>query len=111
MFQVLRDLRKKAAIGFVGGSDFAKISGQLSVQGGNGEQICRPHTNINRLANICTVLDEFDYAFAENGLTAYKIGKPLESQSFIQHVGEDRYKVLVNFILHYVADMDIPIKR
>jgi phosphomannomutase len=63
------------------------------------------------LANLCTVLDEFDYAFAENGLTAYKMGKPLESQSFIKHVGEDQYKVLVNFILHYIADMDIPIKR
>jgi len=26
-------------------------------------------------------------------------------------VGEEKYKVLVRFILHYVADMDIPIKR
>jgi phosphomannomutase len=111
MFQMLRDLRKKVAIGFVGGSDFAKISEQLSVQGSNSEQICRPQTNVDRLANLCAVLDEFDYAFAENGLTAYKMGKPLESQSFIKHIGEDQYKVLVNFILHYIADMDIPIKR
>jgi phosphomannomutase len=56
-------------------------------------------------------IEDFDYAFAENGLTAYKMGKVLESQSFIKYVGEDRYKVLVNFILHYIADMDIPIKR
>jgi phosphomannomutase len=26
-------------------------------------------------------------------------------------LGEDRYKKLVNFILRYIADMDIPIKR
>ncbi|KAJ7276090.1 eukaryotic phosphomannomutase [Mycena haematopus] len=74
MTQVLRALRKKAVIGFVGGSDLAKISEQLSVN-------------------------------------AYKMGKVLESQSFIKHVGEDRYKRLVNFMLHYIADMDIPIKR
>jgi phosphomannomutase len=57
------------------------------------------------------VIEDFDYAFAENGLTAYKAGNLLESQSFIKYIGEDRYKVLVNFILHYIADMDIPIKR
>ncbi len=26
-------------------------------------------------------------------------------------MGEERYKKLVNFILHYVADLDVPIKR
>jgi len=57
------------------------------------------------------VVDKFDYGFAENGLTAYKLGKQLPSQSFIKHVGEDKYKPLVNFILHYIADLDIPIKR
>ncbi|KAF5373252.1 hypothetical protein D9615_007450 [Tricholomella constricta] len=92
MIEALRDLRKKAIVGFVGGSDLVKISEQLSVQGSN-------------------VVEDFDYAFAENGLTAYKLGKPLESQSFIQFLGEDRYKPLVNFILHYIADLDIPIKR
>lgn len=56
-------------------------------------------------------MDDFDFAFAENGLTAYRLGKQLPSQSFIQFIGEDKYKKLVNFILHYIADMDIPIKR
>jgi hypothetical protein len=58
-----------------------------------------------------SVVEDFDFAFAENGLTAFKMGQPLASQSFIKHVGEERYKILVNFILHYIADMDIPIKR
>lgn len=44
-------------------------------------------------------------------MTAYKLGQQLESQSFIKYVGEERYKKLVNFILHYIADLDIPIKR
>ncbi|KAH9967294.1 eukaryotic phosphomannomutase [Russula dissimulans] len=92
MLDVLKELRKKVAIGFVGGSDFAKISEQLSNKGSN-------------------VVDDFDFAFAENGLTAYRLGKKLESQSFIKAVGEERYKKLANFILHYVADLDIPIKR
>ncbi|KAJ3965926.1 eukaryotic phosphomannomutase [Lentinula raphanica] len=92
MTKVLKDLRKKVIIGFVGGSDLVKISEQLSVDGSN-------------------VTEDFDFAFAENGLTAYKMGKPLASQSFIKYVGEERYKPLVNFILHYLADLDIPIKR
>ena len=53
----------------------------------------------------------FDYAFAENGLTAYKMGKQLPSQSFIKWVGEEKYKKLVNFILHYLADIEVPVKR
>lgn len=57
------------------------------------------------------MVDYFDYTFAENGLTAYKLGKTLPSESFIKYVGEERYKKLVNFILHYLADIDIPIKR
>ncbi|KAJ3787562.1 eukaryotic phosphomannomutase [Lentinula aff. detonsa] len=92
MTKVLQELKKKAIIGFVGGSDFVKISEQLSVNSSN-------------------VVEDFDYAFAENGLTAYKLGKPLPSQSFIKFLGEERYKPLVNFILHYLADLDIPIKR
>ncbi|KAF9499454.1 eukaryotic phosphomannomutase [Pleurotus eryngii] len=90
MISLLQDLRKLYAIGFVGGSDMIKILEQLGPN---------------------AIEELFDYAFAENGLTAYKLGKPLESQSFIKFVGEERYKKLVSFILHYIADMDIPIKR
>ncbi|KAG6854025.1 DNA-directed DNA polymerase delta [Blastosporella zonata] len=86
MIEILRDLRKKMVIGFVGGSDLVKISEQI-------------------------VVEDFDYGFAENGLIAYKLGKQLESQSFIKFLGEEKYKKLANFILHYIADMDIPIKR
>jgi len=53
----------------------------------------------------------FDYCFAENGLTAYRLGKPLASNSFIQWIGEEKYQKLVNFILKYIANLDIPKKR
>ncbi|CAE6349859.1 unnamed protein product [Rhizoctonia solani] len=92
MMDLLGELRKKVVTGFVGGSDLVKISEQLTVGG-------------------VKAIDSFDYGFAENGLIAYKSGKQLASQSFIGWVGEEKYKKLVNFILHYVADIDIPIKR
>ncbi|PIL25092.1 hypothetical protein GSI_12981 [Ganoderma sinense ZZ0214-1] len=92
MTALLRTLRKKVAIGVVSGSDFVKISEQLSPPGSK-------------------VIDEFDFTFGENGLTAYKLGQQLPSQSFIKFIGEDRYKTLASFILHYIADLDIPIKR
>ncbi|KAJ9060560.1 Phosphomannomutase 1, variant 4 [Entomophthora muscae] len=89
MLEVLKELREKVAIGFVGGSDLVKQEEQIGAN----------------------VLELFDFCFAENGLTAYKIGKILSSESFIAHLGESRYKKLVNFILKYIADLDIPIKR
>ncbi len=92
MLGLLHELRKQVAIGFVGGSNLPKQQEQLG------------SASVN-------VISLFDFSFAENGLTAYKSGVPLASQSFIKWLGEPRYKELVNFILHYVADLDIPIKR
>ncbi|KAI8935924.1 Phosphomannomutase 1 [Plenodomus lindquistii] len=92
MLQLLSQLRHKCAIGFVGGSNLVKQQ----------EQLATPDVNVTSL---------FDFAFAENGLTAYRLGQELESQSFIGWIGEERYKALVKFILHYIADLDIPIKR
>lgn len=53
----------------------------------------------------------FDFCFAENGLTAYRMGVPLASQSFISWLGEESYQKLVNFILRYIADLELPKKR
>lgn len=89
MKETLRRLREKVVVGFVGGSDLPKQVEQI------GDD----------------VLDLFDFSFAENGLTAYRLGQKLESASFIGYMGEQRYKRLVDFILRYIADLDIPIKR
>lgn len=58
-----------------------------------------------------TAVQAYDYVFAENGLVAYKAGELLAVQSLKQHLGEANLKKLINYILHYVADLDIPIKR
>ena len=92
MLQLLSQLRHRVAIGFVGGSDFVKQQEQLG-------------------AAEIPVTALFDYCFSENGLTAFRMGVPLASHSFIAWLGEDKYKKLVRFILHYIADLDIPIKR
>ncbi|KAF9273346.1 Phosphomannomutase [Mortierella antarctica] len=89
MENTLKELRKKCVVGFVGGSDLSKQVEQLGPN----------------------VLQNFDYCFSENGLTAYKMGVQLASQSFIGYLGEERYKKLANFVLHYIADLDIPVKR
>ena len=92
MLQLLSSLRHKVAIGFVGGSDLAKQQEQLGT-------------------SSIPVTTLFDFCFAENGLTAYRMGQQLASQSFIGWLGEEKYKKLVNFLLRYIADLDIPIKR
>ncbi|CAG85776.1 DEHA2C01518p [Debaryomyces hansenii CBS767] len=89
MLKTLKKLREKVVIGFVGGSDLAKQVEQLGP----------------------TVLNDFDYCFSENGLTAYKLGKELASQSFIGWIGEEKYNKLVKFILRYLSDIDIPVRR
>ncbi|KAK4181616.1 eukaryotic phosphomannomutase [Triangularia setosa] len=90
---LLSQLRQKVAIGFVGGSDLPKQQEQL------GDPLKVPVTSL------------FDFCFSENGLTAFKLGEPLPSNSFIKWIGEDQYKELVRFVLHYIADLDVPVKR
>lgn len=92
MLQLLSSLRQHVAIGFVGGSDLRKQQEQLGT------------------ASV-PVTTMFDFCFSENGLTAYRMGVPLASTSFIQWLGEDKYKRFVRFCLHYIADLDIPVKR
>jgi phosphomannomutase len=85
----MQELKKHVTVGIVGGSDLHKIAEQL------GESCV--HT--------------FDYVFSENGLVAHKDGKLLAQQSLKAYLGEDKLKQFINFVLHYIADLDIPIKR
>ncbi|MCJ1329135.1 Phosphomannomutase [Thelotrema lepadinum] len=92
MLSLLSALRHKCAIGFVGGSNLVKQQ----------EQLGTPSLPVTSL---------FDFSFAENGLTAFRMGVPLPSSSFIAWLGETTYKKFVNWILVYIAGLDIPIKR
>lgn len=89
MLDFLKQLREKVFIGMVGGSDLKKQREQL----GDG------------------VLDMFDYTFSENGLVAYEGNSLIAEASLVGHLGETRLQQLINYILKYVAELDIPVKR
>lgn len=89
MLEFMKELRKVITVGVVGGSDLSKISEQLGR----------------------TVTTDYDYVFAENGLVAYKHGELIGTQSFKSFIGDEKLKEFINFTLHYIADLDIPIKR
>ena len=91
MLQLLSALRHKCAIGFVGGSDLVKQQ----------EQLGTPSIPVTGL---------FDFCFAENGLTAIRLGQQLASNSFIGWLGQEKYQQLVNFCLKYIADIKCPVK-
>ncbi|XP_024163111.2 phosphomannomutase [Rosa chinensis] len=57
------------------------------------------------------VIYDYDYVFSKNGLVAHKDGKLIGTQSLKSHLGDDKLKEFINFTLHYIADLDIPIKR
>lgn len=80
MLQLLSEVRHKCAIGFVGGSNLVKQQEQL---GGPVD-----------------VTSLFDFCFAENGLTAIRMGEVLASQSFIAWIGEDKYKQLTKWYVY-----------
>ncbi|CAE7270662.1 PMM [Symbiodinium natans] len=84
----LQSLREKICIGVVGGSDLAKQKEQL------GDSP-----------------NQFDFCFSENGLLAYKDGAKIGETSIVQHLGEEKLKKLVNWVLKYFSELDIPVKR
>ncbi|XP_031090834.1 phosphomannomutase-like [Ipomoea triloba] len=89
MLEFMQELRMVVTVGVVGGSDLVKISEQL----GN------------------SVINDYDYVFSENGLVAHKDGKLIGTQSLKSFLGDEKLKEFINFTLHYIADLDIPIKR
>jgi phosphomannomutase len=91
MLEFLQDLKQHVDIGIVGGSDLHKIKEQL----GEG------------LLNY----DFVDYVFSENGLVAYESGKLINKTSIKDYLGEEKLQRFINFVLHYIADLDIPVKR
>ena len=96
MLNLLKKLKQQTVIAYVGGSDLAKQQEQLG-------------------ANVTTEL--FDFGFSENGATAFRLGELISQevglyfQSLISYLGEDRYRELIEWCLHYLADLKIPKKR
>jgi phosphomannomutase len=86
--EYLKALREKICVGVVGGSDLVKQKEQL----GDSPNM-------------------FDYCFSENGLLAYKDGAKIGETSLVGHLGEENLKRVINWVLRYFAELDIPIKR
>jgi phosphomannomutase len=57
------------------------------------------------------VVAKADYAFGENGCVGLRKGQQFHEESVSQALGEETLKRFINFCLHYIADLDIPIKR
>jgi phosphomannomutase len=89
MLAFMQQLRKVVTVGIVGGSDLKKIAEQIG-------------------ADVTT---DYDYVFSENGLLAHKAGEEIGRADIKSFLGEDNLKKLINFVLHYIADLDIPVKR
>ena len=88
MLSFLKELRQKVTIGVVGGSDFPKQQDQL---GDN-------------------VLDIVDYSFSENGLVSYKGHEKIGESSISNQYTTEQMRKFVEWLLRYIADIDIPIK-
>ncbi|GKZ00198.1 phosphomannomutase 1 [Mayamaea pseudoterrestris] len=82
-------LSRKITVGIVGGSDLIKQEEQL----GAG------------------VVAQYPWNFSQNGLVAYKNGSLLEVQTIAKHLGEDNVKRIINWVLKYVSELDLPVKR
>lgn len=89
ILEMLKELRKRVYIAFVGGSDLVKQKEQIGSD----------------------ILDIFDYGFPENGTIFYKEGELVSSASIITFLGEDNYKKLTNRILRLLSEIDCPVKR
>lgn len=89
ILKMLRELKKKVKIAFVGGSDLAKQKEQIGPQ----------------------LLEIFDYGFPENGVVYYKKGELVSSDSLLGFLGEEEYKRLINRLLFLLAETDCPKKR
>jgi len=94
MWQLLTEARTKLYLGIVGGSDLPKQQEQLSIG----------HDSSN-------ITDFFDFVFAENGLVAFKNGKRVNEHSLKKELTEEELQRFINFCLHYIADLKIPVKR
>ncbi len=89
MLNMLKELKKRVKIGFVGGSDLCKQIEQVG----------------DDLLNI------FDYGFPENGVQYYKNGELISSESIVQFLGEETYQLMINRILRILSETILPVKR
>merc|ERR1719153_1382897 len=84
------EVKPRASIGLVGGSDIKKIAEQMRGM---------------------DVVKKYDYFFSENGLVAYKNGELIAEQSILKKFGEENLQKMINFSLKYMSELELPAKR
>lgn len=84
------EIKPRATIGIVGGSDMEKMLEQM-----NGKR----------------VLSEFDLMYPENGLLQFVKGAEVGRQSLQEHLGEVKLQAFLNFVLKYLGSVELPVKR
>lgn len=89
MVEFLQHIKQYATIGLIGGSDMQKIEEQM------GKDVTK----------------QFTYVFAENGLTAYQDGICIHKQNLKTRYSERDLQAFINYCLHYIADIALPVKR
>uniref|UniRef100_A0A1A9WD36 Phosphomannomutase n=1 Tax=Glossina brevipalpis TaxID=37001 RepID=A0A1A9WD36_9MUSC len=85
-----KHVKPRATIGIIGGSDLGKMFEQL-----NGQKI----------------LEKFDLIFPENGLVQFDKGEEVGKQNIINHLGDATLQKFINFVLHYLSELELPFKR
>lgn len=87
---IYKSIKPLATLGIVTGANIEKMYEQL-----NGAKI----------------LTGFDYIFPENGIVHIENGIEIQKSSFNEKLGEETLKRFINFVLHYIADLELPFKR
>lgn len=57
------------------------------------------------------ILNQFDYIFPENGLVQIVNGVEVGKGSIQNHLGESTLQRFINFVLKYLSELELPIKR
>jgi len=89
MKYLLKQLKRKYELALVGGSAF--------------DQHCR------QIGDDIFII--FDYIFSENGIMAYHKGELIHSNDIRDVILEETMQSLINFVLRYIADLELPKKR
>lgn len=85
-----KSVKPLATLGIVTGANIEKMYEQLSGQ---------------------KILNEFFYIFPENGIVHIENGLEVQKSSFNEKLGEETLKSFINFVLRYIANLELPFKR
>lgn len=87
---LIKKVKPLASLGIVSGADIPKLYEQF-----DGKEF----------------LQYFDYVFPENGTVHIEGGIEVQKSLFSEKVGEETLTKFINYVLRYIADLELPYKR